>query len=409
MTWEWRWKLPLAYQGVELDFTAVRFMEPWALAMFAAYAAWLRHNNYTVHVRMEPSNPANAYFDAMGLGEVARTGGTSGTAAEWLESHQNTGLHVVRSETDLRAFRQSSSRLTLKHCPDAEDALRWAMVELSRNVLQHAASPTGGFAIAQHFPTDKRLQVAIVDTGRGLLDSLKSRYPELQNDAEALRLAVLPHSSGAPAVGPYGDSLRNAGLGLFTTREIAWRAGGTFWLASGNALLGARGDLESVWEAHTPTPGKIYRRIEKWPGTVVVIDFPVDEFPDFSDIVGVATGLADEARRLSGPAGVDFLPDDATEDTAGYHTITVALFEEDVVQAETIRTEKLKPWVEQGQAVVVDFAGLRAPTQSFVHALLYDVFQVPGSLLRMSFRGCSKSTREVVKAVAAYASYRQIL
>lgn len=59
--------------------------------------------------------------------------------------------------------------------------------------------------------------------------------------------------------------------------------------------------------------------------------------------------------------------------------------------------------------MILDFRGVRAPTQSFVHALLAEVFQVPGSLVRLSLRNCSGAAKEILKAVAAYASYRRIM
>lgn len=140
--------------------------------------------------------------------------------------------------------------------------------------------------------------------------------------SEALRMAVLPHVSGVVLGGPYGAGSDNAGLGLFFCREIAWRAGGSIWLVSGDAVLGTRGDVS----------------------------------------------VADD------------------------------------------REGTLIPRVQQGTPTVLDFSGIRFVTQSFVHALLHDVLRIPGSLVRLSFVGCTRSTREVLRAVAAYAaSYRCIV
>ncbi|HQU45805.1 MAG TPA: hypothetical protein PK867_23525, partial [Pirellulales bacterium] len=61
-------------------------------------------------------------------------------------------------------------------------------------------------------------------------------YPEIQNETEAVKLAVLPHVSGAFGEGFAGSN--NAGLGLFFTKEICWRSGGSFWIVSNDALLG---------------------------------------------------------------------------------------------------------------------------------------------------------------------------
>ncbi len=409
VTWEWMWKLPRGKTELLLDFANVSFMEPWALAMFTAYGLQLREQGIRVQAALDPSNPSNAYFESMGVQEVLATGRSMAVSSQWSESQQNTGLHVIRDFQDVSRFRASAERLTLSHCLDAADALKFVMTELGRNVVQHSGSKAGGVAIAQHFPDRKALQVAICDLGQGVRASLSDRYPELKADREAVRMAVLPHSSGAPAEGgPYQTSLQNAGLGLFFSREIAWRSGGSFWLGSGNALLGVRGDLPETFEAENPAAERVYRKIENWPGTVVAMDFPVDGIPDFPGILKVCRELADEARRLSGPAGLDFLGPDADVEQ-GTYTVHAAEFEEDTEIAARIRTQEIRPRIEQGQGVIVDFKGLRAPTQSFVHALLYEVLKIPGGLVGLSFRNCTASAKEVIKAVAAYASYRQIV
>jgi hypothetical protein len=409
VTWEWQWKLPRSRNELVLDFSKVSFMEPWALAMFTAYGLRLREQGLRVRAELDPTKPSNNYLESMGLFEVLETGRSTSTFQKWSESPQNTGLHVIRDFQDVSRFRASTERLTLTHCQDAADALRFVMIELGRNVVQHSGSMMGGVAIAQHFPERRALQVAICDLGRGVRASLSDRYPELRTDLESIRLAVLPHSSGAPGSSvPYQSSLQNAGLGLFFSREIAWRAGGSFWVASGNALLGVRGDLPSIWESDVPAAERVYRSIQGWPGTVVAMDFPVDGVPDFTGILRVCRELADEARRMSGPAGLDFLGPEA-EVEAGTFTVPAASFDEDTETAARIRTQEIRPRLEQGQSVIIDFGGLRAPTQSFVHALLYELMALPGVLMRLSFRNCTPSAREVIKAVAAYASYRQIV
>lgn len=407
MTWEWRWRLPKGRTAIELDFSNVSFMEPWGLAMFAAYGLRMRQEHVEVKARLDPSNPSNVYFEQMGLLEVLRTGLSRKAAATWSGSERNTGLHVIRSYDDATAFRSSTAKLALEHCEDAADALQYVMMELSRNVIQHSGSSIGGVAIAQHFPDQKAIQVAICDLGQGVRASLKDRYPEIRTDLEGLRLAILPHASGARPTPGYGSTFENAGLGLFYSREIAWRAGGSFWLASGHALLGIRGDLPVVWKREELEPERVYRRIEDWPGTVVVLDFPSDGVSDFASILRICGRLADEARRLSGPAGLDFLGPDADVEVSA--RVRVREFDENNERAVRIREEQIRPRLEAGDTVWIDFEGVRSPTQSFVHALLAEMFKIPGSLVRMSFLNCTPSAREIVKAVATYASYKQIV
>jgi hypothetical protein len=408
VTWDWFWKLPRGKSDLCLDFSHVQFMEPWSLALFTAYGLRLRHNGIQVRAELDLSNATNKYFSDMGLQEVLETGQSTQVSKQWVTSNQNTGLHVIKSFEDMLAFTRSTDQLTLAHCSEAADALNYVMKELSRNVLQHAQSPVGGVAMAQHFPNRRALQVTLCDLGIGILKSLEPRYPELRTDLEGIRMAVLPHASGAPiSTGPYADPQENAGLGLFFCREIAWRTGGSFWLASGSALLGIRGDLDSVWNSNPQTPERVYRTIGPWPGTAVVVDFPTEGVDDFAEILKSCRTLAEEARRMSGPAGLDFLGAEA--DVEQTFTVRVVDFDENTVEARRIRDTEIRPRLERGESVILDFTGIRAPTSAFIHALLSDAFKVPGSLVRLSFTGCSASTREIVKTVAAYASYKQIV
>ncbi len=87
--------------------------------------------------------------------------------------------------------------------------------------------------------------------------------------------------------------------------------------------------------------------------------------------------------------------------------VKVRDFVEDVEQAARIREATILPSMSQGQTIAIDFEGVRFATQSFVHALLYNAFKEPGSLMKLSFVHCTRSTEEAIRAVAAYAaSYR---
>lgn len=399
MTWIWKQPPRSGCNELVLDFREASFVEPWALTQFVSYALWVRESSgIAIRAETEASNPANIYLLAMGLNEVLETGQSQ---QHWDDSRQNTGLHILRTHADVQRFVQSASILGPNATADTFDALRYGMQELGRNVVQHAQSPIGGVAIAQYFPDRKALQISISDRGRGVRESLQDNYPEVRSDLEACKLAVLPHASGAASpVGPY-ESLDNAGLGLFFSKEIAWRAGGSFWLVSGTALLGVTGDDEAAQR-------RIYRRINPWSGTSVTLDFPADGVAvAFWELLRVCQDLAQQSRVSSGKAGLDFL-DEMPEGFTG-KVVTVLPFAEDVEVAAKVRRETLMPAVNAGEEVVLDFEGIRFATQSFAHALLYEPLCLKGSLLRLSFLNCTRASMEAIKTVAAYAaSYRQI-
>lgn len=395
MTWNWRWKFPTQFSGLHLDFSDAEFLEPWALAMFTSYALHCKSiPGFNVKLTLSPSNPSNTYISDMGICEVVETGKS---VTKWDDSHQNTGLHVIHSHDDVTRFVNSAVRLGAGPDDETMDALKYSMAELGRNVVQHARCPVGGVAIAQYFPDRRAIQVSMCDTGDGILASLTRTYPELVNSLESLKLAVLPHVSGAFRHGTYSAS-DNAGLGLFFTKEICWRAQGSFWLASKDALLGVK-------SADDSGQNRVYKKINSWKGTLVTLDFPSTGVEDFADLLSLCRTLAADARKTSGPSGVDFLT--KPPDIEGIHIIEVGGFREDVGRAAQVRDTEIRPRIERGEMVIIDFGGTRFVTQSFVHALLNDVFKIPGSLVRISFLNCTRSTEEAVRAVAAYAaSYR---
>jgi hypothetical protein len=397
-TWEWKWPSPQWAQEVVLDLTKIDFLEPWALALFTNYMLGVQKEEHKpVSVTADPRIPSNKYILDMGLVEVIASGEST---SKWDADAHNTGLHVIRNHDDVTRFYRSAVRLGKGPGAETMDAVMYAMAELGRNVVQHARATIGGVAIAQHFPKSHRIQVAICDMGQGILSSLKSNYPELRNDLEALKFALLPHVSGAVPSGMYHETV-NAGLGLFFCKEICWRAGGSFWIASRRAVIGIK-------EEDLPGRNRVYRNINPWPGTLVTLDFPDDGVPNFDVFLEICRNLAAKAREASGPSGLDFLAN--IPELEGIHVIQVKDFLEDVERAAVIRQTLIAPKIEAGENVVLDFVGTRFVTQSFVHALLNSILKKPGSLARISFVNCTNSTKQAIQAVAAYAaSYRQIV
>lgn len=395
-TWDWRWQLCRTRGAAIIDFTSVEFMEPWALTLFTCFALRLKHEGVDVSLELDESNPANRYLRMMGIESVVDRGAS---CDRWDADNRNTGLHLIRSHQDVTRFIASAAALGSAPGQDVLDALRYGMAELGRNVVQHAASSVGGVAIAQHFPDRRAIQVAICDCGRGLLDSLRGNYPELRGHLESLKLAVLPHSSGAAPPGPYGTT-ENAGLGLFFCKEICWRTGGSFWLASYDAMIG-------IHDNDSRGQGRVYRRISPWEGTLVTMHLPQQDIVAFDDLLALCRDLSSQARRDGGAAALDFA-DDLSEIPPDLPVVEVGKFVEDVEAAAAARDGVIRPALADGRIVVLDFGGARFVTQSFAQALLYDVFRTPGSLTKLIFRRCTRGTQESVRLVAAYAgSYRQ--
>ena len=108
-------------------------------------------------------------------------------------------------------------------------------------------------------------------------------------------------------------------------------------------------------------------------------------------------------RKAPSEFSLDFL--DEVPDIADLTVVPVREFEENVEEAARVRDTVVGPKLAGGEMVVLDFSGIRFPTQSFVHACIYKVLReccnVRSSL---SIANCTASTKEAILAVAAYAS-----
>lgn len=79
-------------------------------------------------------------------------------------------------------------------------------------------------------------------------------------------------------------------------------------------------------------------------------------------------------------------------------------FAENKDVARDIRTREMLPALEKNEDVVLDFGGVDAATQSFVHALISDVLRRYGSdaLDRIAFKSCNEAVRKMVGIVVGY-------
>lgn len=72
--------------------------------------------------------------------------------------------------------------------------------------------------------------------------------------------------------------------------------------------------------------------------------------------------------------------------------------------AREIRLNKIIPALNVQENVVLNFEGINAATQSFVHALLSDIIRHYGSdiLDRINFDGCTEEVKKMIVIVTEY-------
>jgi hypothetical protein len=79
-------------------------------------------------------------------------------------------------------------------------------------------------------------------------------------------------------------------------------------------------------------------------------------------------------------------------------------FAENKDVARDLRLREIIPALEKKENVELNFAGVDATTQSFVHALISDLLRKYGSevLDRIEFKSCNDTVRKIITIVVDY-------
>lgn len=118
------------------------------------------------------------------------------------------------------------------------ETLTYAIREIMRNVVEHGEASHIWYA-AQYWPTKARVEVAVLDEGVGLLQSLKRNDKlNIANNNEAIFRALQPGVSGVPKKKRKSSdgAWVNSGYGLYMTSSLCNR-GGDFFIVSDDLSL----------------------------------------------------------------------------------------------------------------------------------------------------------------------------
>lgn len=125
---------------------------------------------------------------------------------------------------------------------ELEIVLSYCLREMIRNISEHSET-SDAWVCGQYWPKKGKAEIAIVDEGVGLKQSLCNNSFHRQyisNDTDALKYAVMPGISRAfspTKKNTSNDIWSNSGFGLYMTSSLCKKLGGKFYLATGNKCL----------------------------------------------------------------------------------------------------------------------------------------------------------------------------
>ena len=235
-----------------VDFADVRLIEPFAMLLISSElrklarrangpeidCANFEHMGYAAHM---------GFFQSFDL-EFGKTPGEARGSGSYIPITIYETEKVRRDAFDNRVevgdqIESTSRRMSAVLCGDdggdLYDTLTYAIREIIRNVIEHSGSERFGIC-GQYWPSRARVEVAILDRGMGLQQSLSGNpHIDVSDHKKAINFALMPAVSGKAFKGARNKqrgNWGNSGFGLYMTNRIC-RNGGNFFIASGDTAM----------------------------------------------------------------------------------------------------------------------------------------------------------------------------
>ncbi|WP_153134700.1 STAS-like domain-containing protein [Paraburkholderia agricolaris] len=272
------------------------------------------------------------------------------------KGHTRIPATQYRDPTEQQAAVNRIVNVMLGAIPELERtdfaAFEWAVNELTDNVLVHSESNVGGLVQVSTFVKfSKRVQFVVADAGIGIPNSLRSGYPEINSDTDALDRAIREGVTRDLSVGQ--------GNGMFGSYQICSKSGGDFLIDSGYARL-----------KYTKNSGlSIANQAVPYSGTLVVATI------DFSDPSLLADALNFKGIKHT---PLDFIETKYEKNVAG--DIYFKLIEEcssfgSRVSGRPARNKLVNLLKMSGEGVVeIDFEGVPLLSSSFADEVFGKLF-----------------------------------
>ena len=185
------------------------------------------------------------FFQFIGMGEGNEVGQASGSISylpitkiekpsfDFETQHVQEWYSEIVSQT--RRFANLLSGT--KEYNEENKLYHYALREIVRNVFEHS-SANECYLCGQRW-ADGRVEVAVIDEGIGISNSLKRSF-DIESEVAALRMAIKPGISSTTRISEAENIYDNSGFGLFVLEQLV-SSFGWFMLGSGSAKLVSQG------------------------------------------------------------------------------------------------------------------------------------------------------------------------
>lgn len=247
-----------------INLEKVSFIEPAAMSLLTAYVNYVTYCALAQRkiVRFFTARPVDEnvhrYLQRMNFYENIGLKQENG-----FKRHDGTDsfkeVLILQSETDSNQVSEDLIKI-LQSQTKIDTAflriLRYSVTEIAENIFHHAESPIGGVVCAQAYKSKGKVQISIVDAGRGIPQNIRT-IPGCADydDKSAIEKAVQLKVTSRPE--------SNAGQGLFFSSQITTLNGGIFTIRS------LHGSIELTSEGMKKNDSKY------WQGSAVIFELPM--------------------------------------------------------------------------------------------------------------------------------------
>ena len=359
---------------MEVDLEQVRFAHPSGMAPLVATIAHLTNLGWDFDVVLPADDLLSDYFEKAGW--VAGIAGTE--TPKLVRGRSYLPLTPYRNHDELNPLvTEMIDHLATSTAfkPGVLDAISWSLNEIADNVLLHAGAGTTGWVQMIELPKKNQIELVIVDCGRGITDSLRQAFPDLEDDREAVMKAVEKGVTRDPNVGQ--------GNGLAGTVRIAHAAGG--WA---NVHSGA-GQLRLM-------PNSTFCELApRHPGTLVEVTLPTATEIDVADALWGHQPMSELEMRYVEDGGGGLLLR-LSEETTGFGNRASA-------QPVRMKIRNLMTQFPSDQ-ITVDFSEVNLISASFADELIARLVKEVGPttfMTRVRMTNLSDLARRTIDAVIA--------
>lgn len=205
---------------------------------------------------------------------------------EALRNEYSDQTNVLGEMVELASEKLAFTLTQDKNSP-VNDTLRYCIREIIRNTFEHSGSDNV-WICGQYWPSRNNTEIAIMDEGRGILNSLQTnRRYKVSTDIDANKLALQPGVSRMLGIKQdRNDPWQNSGYGLYMSSSIC-TLGGHFIISSGEDTKFLNQDHSNNYISNTN-------------GTIICLSLKTDRIESLSTLLSRLRKKGEEISRQFG-------------------------------------------------------------------------------------------------------------